>query len=411
MLGVRYWQWIALVALVFTGVVIDLVLRTITRRPLMRLARRLESDISDVLITDTARAFGLFGAAAFWTITLRALALEGRLSVVATAAVGVFTVFAGVRFFWRLVEVVSEILLHQALRTETKFDDIIVPLLRKTAKVLVVVLGVVYGAQTLSIDIVPLVTGLGIGGLAFAFAAKDTVENFFGSIAVVLDRPFEVGDWVVVEGAEGTVEELGLRSTRIRTFYNSQVSLPNSTLVRAKVDNYGRRRYRRWKTTIGVQYDTSPENLLAFTEGIRELIRTHPYTRKDFYQVWCHDFGASSLDILLYMFFEVPDWATELRERERLFVDIVRLADRLGVEFAFPTRTVHLYQEEHDEAQPQHVIPRDAHDAEAQAMGARVARELTGAQPWREARPGPVHFEVGGVRRRSRGGGGSDAGE
>jgi MscS family membrane protein len=190
------------------------------------------------------------------------------------------------------------------------------------------------------------------------------------------------------------VEELGFRSTRIRTFYNSQVTIPNSTLVRATVDNYGRRRYRRWKTFIGVQYDTPPEKLVAFTEGIRELVRRHPYTRKDFYQVWCNDFGDSSLNILLYIFHEVPDWSTELRERERLFVDIVRLADRLGVQFAFPTRTVHLYQEEKAPVETRYAVPVGGTDREAVESGIRAARELTERQSWRTARPGPMQFDL-----------------
>jgi len=159
------------------------------------------------------------------------------------------------------------------------------------------------------------------------------------------------------------------------------------------VDNYGRRTYRRWKTYISVQYDTPPEKLLAFTEGIRELVRQHPYTRKDFYQVWCNDFADSSLNILLYVFHFVPDWATELRERERLFVDIVRLADRLGVQFAFPTRTVHLYKEEHAPVESRYDIPRGSNDSEAKRTGARAARELTQDQPWREEKPPPVDFD------------------
>jgi MscS family membrane protein len=271
-------------------------------------------------------------------------------------------------------------------------------------KVFIVAFGFIYGAQYLDINIVPLITGLGIGGLAFAFAAKDTIENFFGSIAVILDRPFEVGDWVVVEGIEGTVEELGFRSTRIRTFYNSQVTVPNSVLVRAKVDNYGRRRYRRWKTYIGLQYDTPPEKLLAFTEGIRELVRQHPYTRKDFYQVWCHDFGDSSFNILLYVFHLVPDWATELRERERLFIDIVRLADRLGVQFAFPTRTIHLYTEEHGPAVSHYDVPRGSTDEDAKRVGIDTAQELTHDRPWQTEKPGPVDFHEFAARSRDIGG-------
>mgnify|MGYP001795668576 CR=1 FL=1 len=262
------------------------------------------------------------------------------------------------------------------------------------------VIGVIYGAEALSIPIGPMIASLGIGGLAFAFAAKDTIENFFGSVAVLLDRPFSVGDWIVIDDVEGTVEDLGFRSTRVRTFYNSQVTVPNSTLVRAKVDNYGRRRYRRWKTHIGVQYDTPPGLLIAFTEGIRELVRTHPYTRKDYYQVWMHQWSASSMDVLLYVFFEVPDWNTELRERERLFIDIVRLADKLGVQFAFPTQTVHLFKEEHPPKlaegqahQPEYGKPTSMTDRRSMISGIRAAQSIIEKQGWREKKPGPQTYE------------------
>jgi MscS family membrane protein len=406
--GVLYWKWLALLLLILAGFVFDGIVRGLGRPALRRLVRRADekADLDDV--ARVAAALGLFGAAVFWTLSLSALGLTGNVQQFMAAAVGVFAVFAGARFGWRLTDLLGDMLLRKAKASENKFDDILVPLLRKTAKAFIIATGIVYGAQTLDINVVPLVTGLGIGGLAFAFAAKDTIENFFGSITVILDHPFEVGDWVVVDDVEGTVEELGLRSTRIRTFYNSQVTVPNATLVRAKVDNLGRRTYRRWKTTLGVQYDTSPEKLLAFTEGIRELVRQHPFTRKDFYQVWCNDFGSSSLNILLYMFFDVVDWSTELRERERLFVDIVRLADRLGVQFAFPTQTVHLYREEHTAHETAYQVPAGAHDHEAQMTGIEAARTITRQRDWKEAPPGPVDFMrthiADGGRDRERGG-------
>ena len=134
-----------------------------------------------------------------------------------------------------------------------------------------------------------------------------------------------------------------MRSTRVRTFYNSVIVLPNSRLTTAVVDNMGKREFRRFTTKLGVQYDTTPEQLEAFCEAIREIIRRHPYTRKDYFQVYVNDLGASSIDILLYMFFECTDWPTELRERHRLLTDIMRVAQRLGVQFAFPTQTCLLY--------------------------------------------------------------------
>src|SRR5690606_26122936 len=144
------------------------------------------------------------------------------------------------------------------------------------------------------------------------------------------------------DDVEGTVEKVGFRSTRVRTFYHSLITVPNALMTRAKIDNLGARRYRRVKETLGVTYDTSPERIEAFCEGIREIIRKHPYTRKDYYHVYFHGYGESALNILLYLFLETPDWATELRERQRLLLDVARLARELRVEFAFPSRTLYV---------------------------------------------------------------------
>jgi len=397
LLQVEYWQWLGLLVLAFLGVLLDQMLRLllapIVRRGLLRWRAPAGEDAQRGIL----RPLGLLGAGLLWLLLVRALGFDGSALAVLLAAARTFTILAATWFAWTVTDLLGEIFTERAKATASTIDDVLVPLLRKALKVFIITFGLIYAAQSLNINIVPLITGLGIGGLAFAFAAKDTIENFFGSVAVILDRPFEVGDWVVIGDVEGTVEDLGFRSTRIRTFYNSQITMPNASLVRATVDNYGRRRYRRWSTTLGVQYDTRPDQILAFTEGIRELVRAHPFTRKDYYQVRCREFGASSLDILLYVFFEVPEWSTELRERERLLVDIVRLADRLGVQFAFPTQTLHLHQaqrpgEPAPPREPAYVPPREETDRRAGTDGIRAARELVAQQPWRREKPGPVVF-------------------
>lgn len=141
-------------------------------------------------------------------------------------------------------------------------------------------------------------------------------------------------------GMEGTVEDIGFRSTRIRTFYDSQLSVPNATTMNASIDNMGRRTYRRVYTKLALRYDTSPERIEAFLQGIKDVIMRNDRTRKDYFHVVLNDFGASSLDLMLYFFLEVPDWTSELLERERLFLDIIRLAERLEISFAFPTQTL-----------------------------------------------------------------------
>lgn len=397
--GVFYWQWVALAGLILLAVILDQVLRTILRGVVAQRVRKSGGTVEKDEINRTVRPFGFVLGGVLVMVGLPLVGLPDLAYRFLFAIAAVFTVFAGILAAFKVIDLISSIAEGHAQKSKTKFDDILIPMIRKAAKIFAVAVGIVYGAQALNLPVVPLLGSLGIGSLAFAFAAKDTIENFFGSVAVILDRPFEVGDWVVIDDTEGTVEELGFRSTRIRTFYNSQITVPNATLVRATVDNYGRRKYRRWKTHVGVQYDTPPHLLIAFTEGIRELVRAHPFTRKDYYQVWMHQWSASSMDVLLYIFFEVPDWNTELRERERLFIDIVRLADKLGVQFAFPTQTVHLFKEEHapkgQPHEPEHEAPGNSTDRRSMVTGVRAAQELIKQQPWLKSTPGPVVFRKG----------------
>lgn len=245
----------------------------------------------------------------------------------------------------RIVDMVSYYFEKKSAKTENKFDDILVPLLTKTVFIAVYILGGLYVAHSFTIDVTGLIAGLGIGGLAFAFAAKDTLANFFGSIMLVLDRPFDIGDYITTDGIEGIVEEVGFRSTRIRTFYDSIITISNGELVNRSIDNKGKRRYRRLTTTLGLEYDTPPELIESFCEGIRQLILNHRWTRKDNFHVYFVNFGSSSLDIQLVVFWETGDYAREQAEKHRLMIDILRVAKELGVNFAFPTQTVHMFNE------------------------------------------------------------------
>jgi MscS family membrane protein len=339
------WQWLGLFAVIVIGVVIGRIFGAVATGALDRLLKRHFSRVDRHLVGRSMQPSAAFvmvvawGLGAVW-LGLPPVVLRVYLDAIVVVAVIAFTVMS-----YRFVEVVADILGRRAAATESGFDDLLVPLLRTSLKVFIIAVGLVMIAQNLGTDVTGLIAGLGLGGLAFALAAKDTVGNLFGSITVLLDRPFQVGDWVKVGDVEGTVEEMGFRSTRIRTFYNSLITLPNSNLIAAAVDNLGARTFRRWSTRLGIAYDTPPELVDAFCEGVRELVRSHPYTRKDYFHVYLNEFGAASLEVLLYVFFRAPDWSTELRERHRLGVDILRLAHELGIEFAFPTQTLYLRQE------------------------------------------------------------------
>jgi MscS family membrane protein len=395
-LAIEYWQWISLFILVLLGLVLDLVIRGLLTIISRRVMARRGGKTAPETLRRTVRPFGLTAAALLWLWTIRYLGLPDAAWMVLMAAARLFAMLAVVWAAYRLTDLLGEFFASKASRTETKFDDLLIPLIRKTIKIFIAIFGLIYIADSLQISIVPLLTGLGIGGVGFAFAAKDTLEHFFGSVTVIADRPFQVGDWVLIGDTEGTVEEVGFRSTRVRTFYNSLVTIPNGNLVRAVVDNYGRRKYRRYSTHINITYDTPPEKIEAFCEGIRELVRLHPYTRKDYYQIWLHEFGPHSLDVLLYVFWQTPDWQTELRERHRLMLDIIRLADRMGVEFAFPTQTLHLYKEEHDAEHAPAEAPGRGAEFAAERSGRAEARRLTASATWREKKPPPYRFRYAG---------------
>lgn len=388
-LTLKVWQWIGLALVILLGMALDLLVRAFLSALANRLIIRQGGEAKPETLHKTVRPFGLLAAAALWLFLLPGLGLHETALQILLAAVKFFVTLAGVWSAYRVTDLLSEFFASKAAKTETKVDDLLVPLLRKTAKIFITAFGLIYIADSLQIQIAPLLAGLGIGGVAFAFAARDTLENFFGSVTVIIDRPFQIGDWVQVGDTEGTVEELGFRSTRIRTFYNSLVTIPNGNLVRDVVDNFGKRRYRRFKTHLALTYDTPPAKIEAFCEGIRELVRQHPYTRKDYYHVWLNEFGASSLDVLVYVFHEAPDWQTELRERHRLMLDIIRLADRLGVQFAFPTQTLHMYKESHEAAHTPAPPPEAQSQHQAEREGRGAVRELVAKAEWRRAKPGP----------------------
>ncbi len=397
LLGLEGWQWLGVLLVILVGMIVGRVAGAFATTAIDRGLRRRAKGIDHVLLARAVQPAVVLVTVLVWGFGAVWIGLPVEVLRIYISAVEVVAVAAFVLTAYRLVDVVSAVLERRAAATETRFDDLLVPLVRKSLKVFTVAVGLVMILQSLQVEVAGLLAGLGLGGLAFALAAQDTVSNLFGSVTVLLDRPFQVGDWVVVGDVEGTVEEMGFRSTRIRTFYNSLITLPNSTLIKASVDNLGARRYRRWSTRLGIAYDTPPERVDAFCEGIRELVRRQPYTRKDYFHVYFNEFGAASLEVLVYVFFEAPDWATELRERHRLAVDILRLAAELEVEFAFPTQTLYLRRESWappEAAGDAYPEVRDRMVADARSRGERITRSGVGGEP-----PPPVSFDLGAAER------------
>ena len=243
---------------------------------------------------------------------------------------------------WKISDLVEFLIHFKASKTVTKFDDLLAPLVCRTLKTVFVIIGLLSISEILKLPLASLLAGLGIGGIAIAMAAKDTIANIFGSVTVLVDRPFNIGDWIKVDGIEGTVTHLGFRSTRIRTFYDSIVTVPNSILLTAVVDNFGERSYRRYKCHLDVVYDTSSENINIFCQRIRGIIGDHPHMSLEKSHVYMTDFGPSSLKVLVYTFFRVSDWSAELQAKHEFNLSIKSVASELGISFAYPSHSVYL---------------------------------------------------------------------
>jgi MscS family membrane protein len=192
-------------------------------------------------------------------------------------------------------------------------------------------------------EVATVLTGLGIGGLAFALGAQDSLKNLFGSFTLIADRPFVVGESVKIGSHEvGVVEVVGLRSTRIRTPDDTLLIVPNSNLTTMEITNYGRRRYRRYHTRIGVAYGTPLARLTAYRDALQEAVQANELTHKKEAEIAIHDLAASAVEILVHVYFEVANRREELAARDALIQEFLRLAEQMQVELAFPTQTIHL---------------------------------------------------------------------
>ncbi|MBX7059431.1 MAG: mechanosensitive ion channel family protein [Leptospirales bacterium] len=345
--GVFWWQWAAIMAAIPGGLLLRLLVRLMLRS-IQAFASRSRFQWDHELAERAADPASLLAAVGLWALALQLLGLSGLPHLILKAALQIVGSISVIWLFYRATDVVAASLKRVAAGTESTLDDQLVPLVARSLKVFVLLVGGLAAIQNLGINVMSLLAGLGLGGLAFALAARDTVANFFGSLVIFVDRPFQLGDWIVVGGQEGTVEEIGFRSTRIRTFYNSLVSVPNSEIANAKIDNMGRRDYRRTVAKLGLVYDTSAEQMEAFLEGCKNIIKANAHTRKDYYQVVFSEWGDSALVVMLYFFLKSPDWSRELYERQNVYLEVLRLAHRIGVSFAFPTQTIHVEQSDRE---------------------------------------------------------------
>lgn len=338
------------VLFIVAAIVVRAVVVHLLGRRLRQLAARTQTSADDLAVKAVLGPAGALILVGGVFLAFRVLAgvAPSILDEGAKALAASITLIVGWAVF-RLIDAGFVLMRENAERRGAQYDGQLMPMLRKMGKVFVGLLAALVVLQNLGFSVAGLLAGLGIGGLAFGLAAKDTIANLFGSVSILFDRPFRVGDWVTTEGVSGIVEEIGLRSTRIRTFDKSLVSLPNQGLANATVENHAAMTRRRTRMTIGVTYGTTPAQMRELLARIGELLRGHPGVDSDGMHVRFTDFGDSSLNVLVQYYTFTTNYAEFLGIREELNLAIMDAVEKLGLSFAFPTRTVHLAR---DDAEP-----------------------------------------------------------
>lgn len=257
----------------------------------------------------------------------------------------IFLFLLTINILWlimRAIDAVSKQMADIAADTESRMDDQLIPILRKLAKFIVVAIGIIFYMQSNGYPVSGIIAGMGIGGLAMALAAQDSISGIFASVVIFLDRPFMVGDFVEINGVTGTVEEIGIRSTRIRTVEKTLVTIPNKELMDSNVNNYSKRPMRRTTATLGVTYDTTPDKMEKLLIQLRQMLLDDESVDNDNIFVNFTGFGDSSLDIEMRYFILTTDYKVWLNKREILNLNIMRIVHDLELDFAFPSTTVYL---------------------------------------------------------------------
>jgi MscS family membrane protein len=341
--GLYLWQHIGILIIITLAFLLHKLLTFIFNRLLYEGASRLGYDrIVRPYLLPVAKPLSMFVVFIMIMVLYPLLQMPVEVSFYFNYAFRAILPFFAMLVFYKMVNVLGLYLEKLAGSSDTSLDNHVVPLIKKVLRVFVVIIGGLFILQNLDINITALLAGISIGGLALALAAQDTLKNFFGSLMIFIDKPFSVGHWITSGELDGTVEEVGFRSTRIRTFRNSLTYVPNGKLADSTIDNHGLRQYRRFFMHIAITYDTPPDLIEVFVLGLRRIVDEHPKTRKDFYIVEFNDMGDFSLKVMFYVFFAVPTWPEELKARHEILIEIVRLAQKLGVRFAFPTQTLHM---------------------------------------------------------------------
>ena len=307
-------------------------------RFLKLLTKRTKTDIDDKLfeaIKEPLKFLFIIGGICFFFYFLE---IRGELLIHIVRGLLIFDLF------WALFNIVNifEDKVFHIIGKYGKASREMASFIIKITKVLIVSLGIIALLQEFGINVTGFLASLGLGGLAFALAAKDTAANIFGGIAILTDNIFKIGEWIKVGDAEGIVEDIGMRTTKIRAFDKRLIIVPNSIIANTNVENFSRRDKRRVVMRIGLVYNTSVEVVKEVIEEIRNMLLNHPEVAKDeSLLIYFDEYEDSSLSIFCYFFTNTAVWSEYLRIKEDINLKIKEIIEKYPTDFAFPSNSIY----------------------------------------------------------------------
>lgn len=240
--------------------------------------------------------------------------------------------------FYQLVG--KDSLFSYEFRARFNVDAILAGFFSKAARIIVIALTIVIAANEWDYDVNGFIAGLGLGGLAFALAAKDALANIFGGLVIIMEKPFSIGEWISTPSVEGTVESISFRSTRVRAFDQAIITVPNSTLANEPITNYTRMGKRRINFRLGLTYSTTPEKIQACVNSIKQMLIEHTEIHPETVVVNFEKFSDSSLDIIVYCFTNTTEWTQYMDVRQEVNIRILQILEQLEISIAYPTRSI-----------------------------------------------------------------------
>jgi len=346
-MGQAIWQWLLLVAAVLLAVLIVGLVRGWARRP--SAGRGAPSYFRRMAVPSSFLVLAwLLGGP-----VIRQIGLKGSSMILSDLVLSGVLVLALAWLAIRGGGAIAEYVVRLPSITERSVDAHLVRLSARVLSMLAGVLIVVEGCRSLGVPIAGLVAGVGVGGLAVALAAQSTIENFIGSLTIFADRPVRVGDFCRFGEEVGTVEEIGLRSTRLRTLGRSLMTIPNSEFSRLRLDNYSQRDANLFRAVLSLRYETTPRQLRDVLRRIRELLLENPLVRDAPTRVRLVELGEYAFEIEVFAVVEVKDWSEFLAVREEMLLQAVDAVEAAGARLAVPARTSYLARDPLDAAAPE----------------------------------------------------------